>query len=163
MKRGAVNLAHDRLQSGTKRAVAFAAAEPTLTSELLERQSAVRTGQILGIGVGLAGWPGSIRQTGQNLGQRKRDIVQRRMKTARRRTLLAERERDLLVIDDLRQMNLRFALLAVLTQHMVLTCLPSDRAAGRRPYADFPVASIRQLPVVCGDHESRAVLVVQAE
>jgi hypothetical protein len=58
-------------------------------------------------------------------------------------------------------MHLRFALFAVLAQH-IPTCLPSCyNPAVSHP--DFPVTSVRQLTVVRRDDEGRPVSFIQAE
>jgi hypothetical protein len=115
MQRGAVYSPHDSFQLGTKGAVAFAAAESSLMGKFLESQTAVGASDI-------HGRLGFLRElllnyARENLRQRKRDIIQRGMKSSLGGAVFTQRENHLLVVDNLCQVNCRLLFLTILANH----------------------------------------------
>ena len=141
--------------------IALSAAKATLCGKIFKGQAArsARDSLVLLFG----GRRAFRRQSREDFRQRKGNILQRRVKSACRRALFAQVQRCLLVVDDLRQVNLSFTLFAVLAEHSPGTCLLRSLLYFTVHDGQLAVAAGGQLPVVSGDQESHVVVVVEAE
>ena len=157
-----MNFSHDRFESMAKCPVTIATAKAPLSGESFKGQATCLAGNLV-LRSCFSGAGDISHQIRQDLGQRKRYIVQRRMKSSRCRTLLAQMQGRFLIVCYLREMNLRFSLFAVLAEHISTTCFLNPFVYFAANYLKLTVAFCRQFPVMRGYQQGHIIVGVEAE